>query len=162
MDVIFGTVGLISMVSSSATITTDLLVKALSMTSSNIYYLTKNLLSSSNSKMISIKELEELEKELDLLETIKIYESWIIELNIKKKELIEQSPTIRMSIESIHNSLEDLHQILKQIEIRVARHHTRWFNGWRKQNFIKEIGELKLKKKILDNRFNILQQIKIK
>jgi hypothetical protein len=159
VDVIFGTARLVSLVGSSATITTDLLVKTVSFTASNVYYLATNLASSP--KIVGIKELEELEKELDLIETIKIYESWIKELNDKKKHLIESSNTIKLSIESIHNSLEDLHSILKQIETRVSRHHLKWFYTWRKQDFTKEINELKLKKKILDNRFKILQHIKI-
>ena len=159
VDIIFGTARLVSLVGSSATITTDLLIKAVSFTASNVYYLVTNLASSP--KFIGIKELEQLEKELDLIETIKIYESWIHELYEKKKELIESSNTIKISIESIHNSLEDLHQILKQIETRVARHQKRWFNNWRKQDFTKEINELKIKKKNLDSRFKILQHIKI-
>lgn len=159
VDVIFGTAKIATMLGTSATITTDLLVKTVSFTASNIYYLASNIYSSP--KTTSIKELEELEKEIDLLETIKIYESWIIELGHKKKELIESSNTIKLSIESIHNTLEDLHQILQHIETRVNRHQQRWFNTWRNQDFSKEINELKLKKKILDNRFNILQQIKI-
>lgn len=158
VDVIFGTVKLASMLGTSATVTTDLLVKAVSFTASNIYYLASNLASSP--KIVGIKELEQLEKELDLLETIKIYESWIVELNQKKKNLIETSKTIKLSIESIHNSLEELHQVLKQIEMRVERHHKKWFSGWRSQDFTKEINELKLKKRILDSRFKILQQIK--
>jgi hypothetical protein len=159
VDVIFGTAKFASLLGTSATVTTDLLVKAVSFTASNIYYLTTNI--SSSPKSISIKELEELEKEIDLLETIKIYESWIVELGQKKRELIESSNTIKLSIESIHNTLEDLHQILQQIETRVKRHQHRWFNNWRTQDFTKEINELKLKKRILDNRFKILQQIKI-
>lgn len=159
VDVIFGTARLVSLVGSSATITTDLLVKAVSFTASNVYYLAANLASSP--ALVGIKELEQLEKELDLIETIKIYESWINELHEKKKDLIEGSNTIKISIESIHNSLEDLHQILKQIETRVTRHQARWFNGWRKQDFSKEINELKIKKKNLDSRFKILQHIKI-
>lgn len=159
VDVIFGTVKLASLLGTSATLTTDLLVKAVSFTASNIYYLASNLASSP--KIVGIKELEQLEKELDLLETIKIYESWIVELGEKKKQLIESSNTIKISIQSIHNSLEDLMQILKQIEARVERHQKKWFSGWRSQDFTKEINELKLKKKILDNRFKILQQIKI-
>lgn len=159
VDVIFGTAKIATMLGTSATITTDLLVKTVSFTASNIYYLASNIYSSP--KTTSIKELEELEKEIDLLETIKIYESWIIELGQKKKELIESSNTVKLSIESIHNALEDLHQILKQIETRVNRHQQRWFNTWRTQDFTKEINELKLKKRILDNRFKILQQIKI-
>lgn len=159
VDVIFGTAKIATMLGTSATVTTDLLVKTVSFTASNIYYLASNIYSSP--KTTSIKELEQLEKEIDLLETIKIYESWIIELGQKKKELIESSKTIKLSIESIHNTLEDLQQILQQIETRVNRHQQRWFNTWRTQDFTKEINELKLKKKILDNRFNILQQIKI-
>ena len=159
VDVIFGTAKLVSLVGSSATITTDLLVKAVSFTASNVYYLATDL--STSPKIVGIKELEELEKELDLIKTIKIYESWIKELNEKKKELIESSNAIKLSIEAVHDSLEDLHQILKQIEVRVGRHHLKWFYTWRKQDFTKEINELKLLKKILDNRFKILQRIKI-
>ena len=159
VDVIFGTAKLVSLVGSSATITTDLLVKAVSFTASNVYYLATDL--STSPKIVGIKELEELEKELDLIKTIKIYESWIKELNEKKKELIESSNAIKLSIEAVHDSLEDLHQILKQIEVRVGRHHLKWFYTWRKQDITKEINELKLLKKILDNRFKILQRIKI-
>jgi hypothetical protein len=159
VDVIFGTAKIASLLGTSATITSDLLVKAVSFTASNIYYLVSNL--STSPKTASIVELEQLEKELDLLETIKIYESWIIELGQKKKELIETSNTIKISIEAIHNALEDLHQILKHIETRVKRHQQRWFNTWRTQDFTKEINEIKLKKRTLDNRFKILQQIKI-
>ncbi len=86
VDVIFGTAKIATMLGTSATVTTDLLVKAVSFTASNIYFLATNI--SASPKTVSIKELEQLEKEIDLLETIKIYESWIIELNQKKKELI--------------------------------------------------------------------------
>jgi len=159
VDVIFGTAKLFSLVGNSATLTTDILIKTISYTASNVCYLASNLISLP--KIVEIKELEQLEKELDLIETIKIYESWIKELNEKKKEVINSSRTIKLAIESIHNSLEDLHQILSKIETRVKRHHTKWFYTWRTQDFTKEINELKLKKRILDNRFAILQQIKI-
>lgn len=69
VDVIFGTAKLASLLGTSATLTTDLLVKAVSFTASNIYYLASSLASSP--KIIGIKELEQLEKELDLLETIR-------------------------------------------------------------------------------------------
>jgi hypothetical protein len=159
VDVIFGTAKLVGMVGSSASLTTDLLVKTVSFTASNVYYLVSNLLSTP--KVMEIKELEQLEKELDLIESIKIYESWIKELNEKKKDLIESSNTIKIAIESIHSSLEELHTILKKIETRVGRHHKKWFSSWRKQDFTKEIYELKLNKNILDKRFQMLQQIKI-
>jgi hypothetical protein len=159
VDVIFGTAKLASLVGGSASITSDVLIKTVSFTASNIYYLTSKIVSTPG--ITSIKELEHLEIELDLLQTIKLYESWIQEMGQKKKNLIESSQTLKIAIESIHNSLEDLHSILKQIEVRVCRHQSRWFNTWRKQDFSKEISELKSKKKILDNRFKILQQIKI-
>jgi hypothetical protein len=159
VDVIFGTAKLVSLVSTSATLTSDILVKAITYSATNVYYLASSLASSP--KIVGIKELEELEKELDLIETIKIYESWIKELGEKKKDLIETSNTIKLSIQSIHNSLEDLHQILKHIETRVNRHQLKWFKTWRKQDFTKEIKEIKLLKSILDNRFLILQHIKI-
>lgn len=159
VDVIFGTARLVSLVGSSATITSDLLIKTVSYTAGNIYYLTSKIISTPQN--VSIKELEKLETELDLIQTIKLYESWIKEMGEKKSELIESSKTLKIAIELIHECLEDLQQILKRIEIRVTRHQTRWFNTWRKQDFSKEIAELKTKKKILDNRFKILQQIKI-
>jgi len=195
-EVLIGTTKVLSMVTNTASnATIDLLIKTMSFTSSNIYYLGKSIFSTS--KIIGIKELEQVEKELDLLETIKIYESWIVELceknklstsaniddntclNIDTKQDTKQdnnqdnqdnklttsiyisSPTFKLSIESIHNILEDLHQLLKQIDTKIQYHQTIWFGSWRSIDLSNELYELKFKKKILDSRFDILQKIKL-
>ena len=75
--------------------------------------------------------------------------------------MIDNSKTIKLSIESIHNSLEDLHQLLLKMHKKSEYHKTLFFNNWRTIDFSKNIEDLKLLKKTLDNRFNILQQIKL-
>lgn len=148
----------VSSIGTTATlVTSDMLIRTISATTSSIYSVGKLLLS--NNKYVDLSSLEKLEKQLDLLETIKIYNLWIKELLEKNKGVIDDSETIKESIHSIVEVLDELNELLKNIETKVSGHKLKWFSYFRSLNFCDELEELKIKKNILDNRFEILQKI---
>jgi citrate lyase beta subunit len=105
------------------------------------------------------QDIEKVSKQLDLLETIKIYDLLIKEILEKNKDLIDNSETLKESIHSIIEVLDVLNTLLKQIDTKVQEHKLKWFSYFRSLNFISELEELKVQKNILDNRFEILQKI---
>ena len=148
----------VSSIGTTATlVTSDMLIRTISATTSSIYTIGKMLIS--DSKYVDLSSLEKLEKQLDLLETIKIYNLWIKEILDKNKEIIDNSETIRESIHSIVEVLNELNELLKKIETKVAERKLKWFSYFRSLNFCSELEELKVKKNILDSRFDILQKI---
>ena len=148
----------VSSISTTATLlTSDMLIRTISATTSSIYTIGSLLLT--DNKYVDLSSLEKLEKQLDLLETIKIYNLWIKEILNKNKEVIDGSETIKESIHSIVDVLNELNELLKRIETRVSEHKLKWFRYFRSLNFCDELEELKVKKNILDNRFEILQKI---
>jgi hypothetical protein len=153
-----GAAQVVSSIGTTATlVTSDVLIRTISATTSSIYTIGKMLLS--DSKYVDLSSLEKLEKQLDLLETIKIYNLWIKEILDKNKEIIDNSETIKESIHSIVEVLNELNELLKTIETKVSCHKLKWFSYFRSLNFCAELEELKVKKCILDNRFDILQKI---
>jgi hypothetical protein len=148
----------ISTLGTTATVlTTDLLIKTIQFTTSGIFSVGKALLTPS--PYVNHTQLEDLEKELDLFETIKIYELYIKEILEKDNDHIDSSETLKITIHSIYAALNDLHQILKEIDAKVEYHKTVWFPTWRTLDFTDEVHKIKHKKNILDSRFNILQKI---
>jgi hypothetical protein len=145
-------------VSSTTLVTSDLLIRTIGTTTSSIYSIGKLLLSS-NGTFVDLSSLERVEKQLDLLETIKIYDLLIKEILEKNKDLIDNSETLKESIHSIIEVLDVLNTLLKQIDTKVQEHKLKWFSYFRSLNFISELEELKVQKNILDNRFEILQKI---
>lgn len=158
-DIILNTSKALTLVGGSTVfMSTDILLKALTFTASNIHFVGKTLFN--NTDTTNFSELERIEREMDLLETIKIYESWIIEIIDKKKNVIEKSNTFKLALTSVHNVLEELHTLLKNIDNKVQYNKSVWFSNFRGYDYTNDLYELKVKKNILDKRFNILQQIK--
>lgn len=148
----------VSSIGTTATlITSDVLIKTISTTTSSIYTIGKMLLS--DSKYVDLSSLEKLEKQLDLLETIKIYNLWINEILQKNKDVVDNSETIKETIHSIVEVLNELNALLKRIETKVSDHKLKWFSYFRSLNFSDELEELKVKKNVLDSRIGILQKI---
>ena len=145
-------------VSSTTLVTSDMLIRTIGTTTSSIYSIGKMLLSS-NGTFVDLSALERVEKQLDLLETIKIYDLLIKEILEKNKDLIDNSETLKESIHSIIEVLDGLNTLLKQIDKKVQEHKLKWFGYFRSLNFSLELEELKVQKHILDNRFDILQKI---
>jgi hypothetical protein len=134
-----------------------MLIRTIGTTTSSIYSIGKLLLT--DSKFVDLSSLERVEKQLDLLETIKIYDLLIKEILEKNKDLVENSETLKESIHSIIEVLDILNTLLKQIDTKVQEHKLKWFVYFRSLNFSFELEELKVQKNILDNRFEILQKI---
>ena len=149
------------LVGSTTLVTSDMLIRTIGTTTSSIYTIGKMLLT--DNKFVDLSCLERVEKQLDLLETIKIYDLLIKEILEKNKDLIQDSETLKESVHSIIEVLDVLNKLLKQIDTKVQEHKLKWFGYFRSLNFSFELEELKVQKHILDNRFDILQKvIKIK
>ncbi|NDB61746.1 hypothetical protein EB001_25390, partial [bacterium] len=106
-----------------------------------------------------ISSLERIEKQIDLLETIKIYDIWIQEIIEKQKEKINSSNALKEAIHSFTMMLNEIHELLKSIEIKIQLHGLKWFSSYRSLYVNEEVEQIQLKKNILDRRFNLLQQI---
>jgi hypothetical protein len=142
-------------------LTTDLLYKTITLSTSNIYTISKNIFYSYSYNFTNINQLYRLEKELDLLETIRLYELWLKELLENHKDSVNSSPSLIESINSISNILDEFHNILKSIDNKLEEHKTKWFYSWRTLDFTNESNLLKINKIILDNRINILKNLLI-
>jgi hypothetical protein len=163
-DLLIDTAGVIAMVGGSATaITANVLIQAITMTVTNIYGVGLSIFSKKKNKtnIVERRELEKLEKELDLIETIKIYEVWMIELCKKKQDTVDNSKVLMMAIASVQFILHEIDILFKIIDSKIDYHKSRWFSWWRPLDFSYEMDEMRVLKKILDNRFTILQQIKV-
>ena len=145
------------LVSSTTLVTSDVLIRTIGTTTSSIYTVGKMLLS--DNRFVDLSCLERVEKQLDLLETIKIYDLLIKEILEKNKDLVQDSETLKESVHSIIEVLDVLNKLLKQIDTKVQEHKLKWFGYFRSLNFSFELEELKVQKHILDNRFDILQKI---
>jgi hypothetical protein len=153
------TVHLISSLGTTATIlTSDLCMKTISLTTSGIITVGKSLLTQ-NSSYIDLSSLQKIENKLDLLETIRIYDLWVKDVLVQNKSEIEQSSSLKEVINSFINVLEELHNILKSIDDKVANHKLKWFYSYRGLDFSAELDEIQTKKIALDNRFNMIQKL---
>jgi len=142
-------------------LSTDLVSKTVSYTASytasNVVSLGKSILYSD--KSVDLSTLEQFEKKVDLLETIKIYQLWIHELSMNQSERIKQSNALQEAIHSFTKCLQELERILQSIDDKITYHKSKWFYSYRVLSFHEEIEELKLHKSIMDHRFTILRQV---
>lgn len=145
------------MIAAATIISTDMVAKSISLTTSSIFALGKSLFYSDN--YVNLSTIEKIEKKLDLLETVKIYDIWIQEVIEKYKDKIDNSNSFKESIRSFTSILNELHELLKTIDQKVQDHKLKWFSYYRNLSFHEEIENMQILKNILDNRFNILQQI---
>jgi len=145
------------MFTAATLITSDMFAKTISLTTSSIFTLGQNLLYSNTNYDIS--SLEKIEKQLDLLETIKIYDIWIQEIIEKQKDKINSSNAFKEAIHSFTMMLNEIHELLKSIEFKIQRHQLKWFSSYRSLFVNQEVEQIQVKKNILDRRFNLLQQI---
>jgi hypothetical protein len=145
-------------VAASTLLTTDVLAKSISYTASSVFSLGKMLITS-NESYIDLSTLEKMEKRIDLLETIRLYDLWIQELMDKQSERIKSSNAIYQAIHSFMKCLDELHQILQRVSDKIMFHKLKWLYSYRSLSFSDEMEQIQLYKSILDNRFIILQQI---
>jgi len=144
------------MFATASLLTSDMFAKTISLTTSSIFTLGQRLIYSNNYDIFS---LEKIEKDIDLLETVKIYDIWIQEIIEKRKDKIENSNAFKEAIQSFTMMLNEIHDLLKNIEIKIQNHKLKWFSNYRSIYVNEEVEQIQIKKKILDHRFNLLQQI---
>ena len=89
-------------------LTTDVISKTISFTVSNIYNLGQAIFYTDSS--VDLSSLEKLEKKLDLLSTIKIYDLWIQEVSYPLS-----SKALEESIISFQNGLEKIHTLMYKL-----------------------------------------------
>ncbi len=156
-ELIVASARVVSIVGGSiATIGADLLLKILTLTTSGILSMGKNLfVTSFYPETVDTRALRTIEEELDLMETVQIYESYLQEYISKHKEWINESDTAQLSIRSIQSVLTDIHRILEASEKRIAEHEQLWFKDWRGIDFTREANQLRTRKRILDTRMHL-------
>jgi hypothetical protein len=145
------------MFAAATLITSDMFAKTISLTTSSIFTLGQNLIYSNTNYDIS--SLEKIEKQIDLLETVKIYDIWIQEIIEKQKDKINNSNALKEAIQSFMMMLNEIHDLLKSIENKIQLHGLKWFSSYRNLYVNDEVEQIKIKKNILDHRFNLIQQI---
>ena len=148
---------MMSAATAATLLSSDVLTKTISFTTSNIFTLGKTLLYTE--QYVDLSSVEKIEKKLDLLETIKIYDVWIQEVVERKSVRIKESPALQQAIQSFTAALHDVHELLQRIDQKVKDHKMRWFYSYRSLSFHDEIEQLQVAKTILDHRFTLLQQI---
>ena len=145
-------------IAASTLLTTDVLTKTISYTTSSVFSLGKMLVTS-NESYIDLSTLEKMEKQIDLLETIRLYDLWIQELADKQSHRIKSSNALYEAIHSFMKCLDKLHLILQHVSEKINSHKLKWFYSYRSLSFSNEMEDIQLYKSILDRRFVILQQI---
>ena len=84
---------MMSAATAATLLSSDVLTKTISFTTSNIFTLGKTLLYTE--QYVDLSSVEKTEKKLDLLETIKIYDVWIQEVVERKSVRIKESPALQ-------------------------------------------------------------------
>lgn len=156
-ELVIASARVVSIVGGSiASIGADLLLRVLTLTTSGILALGQNLfMSSFYPDTVGLVTLRAVEDELDLLETVKIYESYLQEYISKHKDWIDESDTARLSIHSVQSTLTRIHELLDVVEKRVKEHNQLWFRDMRRLDFTHEAKQLRSQKRILDTRMRL-------
>ena len=59
-------------------------------------------------------------------------------------------------IKHLTASVDDIHEILKSIDEKIATHAQKYFAGWREPNYYAELEQLKVAERNMMSRFNML------
>lgn len=129
--------------------------KTISYTASTIYTLSESIFY--KDPYVDLSSLEALEKKLDIVATIKIYDLWIQEVLEKGTTSFPRS--LQEAILLFTRVLDELHLILLQLDEKIKSHKQKWFYSYRSLSFHKEMEDLKMYKTILDQRFLLIQQV---
>ena len=127
------------------TIGRHLVSKAINDSSTTIYTSLKSIYYYS-------KDADQIIKELDIKNKLKTIECACDVLNESK----DISKGIEGCLESIHDIILHIKCDLKIINAKLAKHHKKYFNGWRSLNIKRHINDLKSHCDILDKRYSLL------
>ena len=119
----------------------------LSNTTSSLYSLCLSLLDHGHDK------INNLFIELDIVAKIQVIDEFIREIPTKNNR------TIEVALNNLNKINVRIHQILKQIEVKIEEHKNKYLYGWRTPDYQNELSSLKTYNKILDSRFDLLVRL---
>lgn len=138
----------------SSVLTTQLITTAAhigSVTISSIYHTSDFLINGSHVHVSDTLE------ELDIINKVKIIESFIIELTENNKYKFKKS--IKLALDSVHDIIDKINIELLDIKKECEYHETRYFHYWRYPNCNQLLTNLKKHISILDHRVDLLKEI---
>jgi hypothetical protein len=109
----------------------------------------------SNIVRYNYTQINEIINEYDLIAKLEIIEALIKDIeneNNEKKSISKSLDNLRIVIENIHN-------LLKKIDIIIKQHNEKYFSKWRSLNYEDDIYELKRNIKLMDIRYSMFLEI---
>jgi hypothetical protein len=132
----------------SSLIGNDIITKAIGDTSSTIYLLLYGILDYQD------LYLEKFMEDLDIKYQIKCVEGIINNLD---KIIIDK--TLETSLENLHEIICKIREDLKQIDHNMKNHKLKWFYSYRRIDNIIQFENIKIHKKILNERLELFMKI---
>lgn len=102
-------------------------------------------------------EISEKLNKLDITNKIKIIEALIIELSENQK--FKNKKSIKLSLESIHNTISNIEKELQLIKIECDYHTTKYFNYWRIPDCLNNLENVNNLYIQLNERIELLKEI---
>jgi hypothetical protein len=93
-------------------------------------------------------------EDLDLIEKIGIIDSLI-----KSLELDEINDTVNLSLHSLHNIIDKINNEISKINEEIINHNKKWFSSIRPSQYLSLVERLKIHKKIMDERLDLLLKL---
>ena len=132
-------------ISSSFLLGKDLVTKAISNTSNNIFTEINGLMADGDFVFKSLLE------DLDINSKLDIVNSFVNEI-----EPQNHNDTIKKALKYLHEILEKINLEIENIKKEIETHKQKYFYYLRSPNYKDTLEKLKLHIKILDDRFNLL------
>jgi len=140
----------------------------LSIVASQIVYpelILRSSVSIANSLVTSVKYLISISKDDIDLQTLLITNDIIEDINViktfihEKQEENNTSDTVKLCIDNLSKTLEDLEKHINNITNKIENHKTLWFNYFRSYNITHEKAVIPLLIRQMKHRFDLLVQI---
>ena len=68
----------------------------------------------------------------------------------------QHNKSIEICLKAIHGITVDINGLIEGVEEKIQEHNEKYFNGWRSLDFDTEIGEIRKKSNLLEQRFDML------
>ena len=140
----------------------------LSIVASQIVYpelILRSSVSIANSLVTSVKYLISISKDDIDLQTLLITNDIIEDINViktfihEKQEENNTSDTVKLCIDNLSKTLEELEKHINSITNKIENHKTLWFNYFRSYNITHEKAVIPLLIRQMKHRFDLLVQI---
>lgn len=129
----------------------DILIGAVTTTTSTIYNVAGNIMSYDD---VGVENIQESLKEIDLLFKIKVLEELVHEQMGKK-----HPNSVKVAIDGVNEILINISNELKEIKILIEKHNNKWFKKIRSLNCDKHIQIIKKNELLLCKRKDMLVKL---